>query len=93
MQPAAGTQSLALILIAYNALVFFIYGIDKWKARHGRWRVRESTLLGLAALGGAAGAACAIFLLRHKSRKAPFAVGVPVMLAAQAALTAWLLSR
>lgn len=73
----------------YNGLVFLVYALDKWKARRGRWRTPEATLLWLAAVGGGLGATLAIFLIRHKSRKPLFAFGVPLMLAAQAALYFW----
>ena len=43
-------------LLAINVLTFAVYGVDKWKARRGRWRVPEATLMGLAALGGSVGA-------------------------------------
>ena len=42
---------LALFLIL-NAITCILYGIDKWKAIHGAWRIREVTLLTWTALGG-----------------------------------------
>lgn len=39
-----------------NVITFFLYGIDKWKAKKDRWRIPESTLLLLAVLGGSIGA-------------------------------------
>lgn len=39
------------VMAAWNIAVFALYGIDKWKAKHQRWRVSESALL-----------LCAIFL-------------------------------
>lgn len=78
-------------MLAYNAIVFLVYAIDKFKARRGRWRISEATLLRLALFGGGAGAAIGIFGLRHKVRKPRFAVGVPVMLALQVGLLAWAL--
>lgn len=53
-------------------------------------RVRESTLLWLCAVGGAAGGLLSMRLFHHKTRKKPFAIGVPLMLAAQAGLLAFL---
>ena len=32
-------------LIFINLFAFCIYGIDKWKAKKGAWRVPEKTLL------------------------------------------------
>ena len=40
----------------FNVITFFLYGIDKWKAKKDRWRIPESTLLLLAVLGGSIGA-------------------------------------
>ncbi len=80
-------------LALYNGAVFVIYGIDKWRARRGSWRVSEATLLWLALLGGGAGGLAGIYLLRHKTRKPRFALGVPLILATQTSLLLWLLSR
>lgn len=49
---------LLIYLLSLNILTFIIYGIDKWKARKGRWRIPESSLLLLAACGGSIGAWC-----------------------------------
>ena len=43
-------------LIFINLFAFCTYGIDKWKAKKGAWRVPEKTLLILALIGGSAGA-------------------------------------
>lgn len=72
-------------LLAINVLAFAVYGVDKWKARQGRWRVPEATLLGLAALGGSAGAWVAMQLFRHKTKKNKFRYGVPIMFVLQLA--------
>lgn len=39
-------ESYVLIyLLAANAVAFLVFGIDKWKAVKGRWRIPEKTLL------------------------------------------------
>ncbi len=78
-------------LIAVNLLAFALYGIDKWKARHNRWRIPESTLLLFAACGGSVGALLGMYLFRHKTRKPRFRYGVPAMLLIQ--LSVYLLFR
>lgn len=68
-------MTLALALATYlvlNLFVFLIYRWDKQAAIKGSWRVRESTLLWLAFLGGSMGAVLAQRLLRHKTHKEPF---------------------
>ena len=45
-----------IYLAVINVVTFFMYGIDKWKAKKSKWRIREAALLGLAVLGGSIGA-------------------------------------
>lgn len=80
------TRLLLYYLLAVNLLTFATYGIDKYKARHARWRVREASLLLLAALGGSIGALLGMHLFRHKTQHKKFRYGVPLILLAQAAV-------
>ena len=70
-------------LLAINLLTFVTYGIDKYKARHNYWRVREASLLLLAALGGSIGALLAMRVFRHKTQHKKFRYGVPAILLVQ----------
>ncbi len=70
--------ALAAIAIVHNLVVFGIYWHDKQAARNGGWRVKESTLLLLAFAGGGPGALAAQRLLRHKTRKPPFNLALPL---------------
>lgn len=81
-------QALTVYILAVSLLTWILFGLDKWKAIHGKWRIRESTLLGLSLIGGAAGGLAGMYLFRHKIRKMRFRIGVPLMLLVQAAL--WL---
>ena len=72
-------------LLAVNVLTFIVYGVDKWKARRGRWRVPEATLMGLAALGSSVGAWLAMQLFRHKTQEKKFRYGVPALFMLQVA--------
>ena len=72
-------------ILVVNVLTFIVYGVDKGKARRGRWRVPEATLLGLAALGGSVGAWLAMQLFRHKTQKKKFRYGVPAIFVLQLA--------
>ncbi len=72
-------------LLAVNVLTFIVFGVDKWKAQRGRWRVPEATLMGLAALGGSVGAWLAMQLFHHKTQKKKFHYGVPALFVLQVA--------
>lgn len=58
--------------MALSLASFIVYAGDKRAARLGQWRVKESTLHGLALAGGWPGALLAQSVLRHKSSKAVF---------------------
>ena len=59
-------------LLFFNVLCFLLFAFDKRKAQRDQRRIAEKTLH-LATLPGAApGAWAAIWLLRHKNRKAAF---------------------
>ena len=70
-------------LLIINAAGFLLMLVDKWKAKKNRWRVRESTLLSIAALGGSIGSLAGMYLFRHKTQHLKFTLGVPLILAAQ----------
>nr|WP_294494484.1 DUF1294 domain-containing protein [uncultured Mediterraneibacter sp.] len=75
-------------LIGINFITFVIFGLDKGRARAGKWRVPERTLLLLSLAGGSAGALTAMLLFRHKTRKARFVISVPVMFVAHCVIAA-----
>lgn len=80
-------------LIVINVAAWLTYGLDKWKAKAGKWRIPERTLLLLAFAGGSAGALAGMMLFRHKTRKAKFVAGVPVMFVAHCVILAVLALR
>ena len=73
-------------LIVVNVVTFVVYGIDKWKAMKGRWRISELTLLLLAVIGGSIGALLGMRVWHHKTKHLKFKYGVPLILLAQLAL-------
>ena len=79
-----GLLKLLLIwLIFINIITYIIYAIDKYKSMHHKWRIRESTLILLAVIGGSVGALLAMYTVRHKTKHNQFRIGVPVILAVQ----------
>lgn len=86
-------QAIIVYLVAINLITFLIYGADKWKAVHHRWRVPEATLILLAASGGSAGAYLGMRTFHHKTRKNKFRIGIPVILFLQIALAALLIQH
>lgn len=86
-------KHLILIYLAIITIVtFLVYGIDKWKAQHNRWRIPESVLLGLAAVGGSVGAWLGMRVWHHKTQHKKFKYGVPAIFVVQVALAVWWLS-
>lgn len=76
-----------------NVVTFALYGIDKWKAIHNKWRIREAALLVTAFVGGSLGAYIAMQMFRHKTRKWYFKYTVPAMLVVQVVLLVILMMK
>ena len=79
-------NALLYYLIVINILTFAVYGIDKWKAKQGSWRISEASLLMLAVIGGTIGALLGMQVWRHKTMHLKFKYGLPLILLAQIAL-------
>lgn len=73
-------------VIVINVITLMMYGIDKWKAKHSKWRIPEATLLIMAAVGGSIGAWTGIKLFHHKTLHKKFKYGVPAILILQLAI-------
>lgn len=74
---------LLIYLAVVNILTIIVFGVDKMNAKSNRQRVRIVTLLGLAFIGGSVGALIGMYGFRHKTKKAYFTVGVPLILLMQ----------
>lgn len=68
-----------IYVMLINFIAFVVYGIDKWKAVHHKYRVSEKTLIGLAVIGGSIGAFFGMQVFRHKTKHLKFVVGVPAI--------------
>ncbi len=85
------TLVLLYYLAAITVITFLAFGIDKWKARHQHWRIPESVLLGMAAIGGSIGAMLGMKVWRHKTQHKKFTIGVPAILIVQLGIVGMLL--
>lgn len=76
-----------ILLVAYliliNLISYSLFGHDKTCARKDRWRIPEATLLFIALAGGSVGAYLGMKRFHHKTKKAVFSVGIPVIFAVQ----------
>ena len=77
-------------LIAINIITFLIYGIDKLKAKKGKWRIPESTLLLLAIICGSIGAWFGIKVWHHKTLHKKFKYGIPLIVITHIAITVYI---
>ena len=81
-----------LIIIGVMSLAAFAaFGLDKYKAKAGKWRIPERTLFLLALLGGGIGAFLGMKVFDHKTMHKQFVIGIPVIMVIQAVLLGWYL--
>ena len=80
---------IGIYYICVNIIAFILYGLDKKYAREGRWRIPEKTLLGIALIGGAAGAWIGMQTFRHKTKHMSFRTLVPLF----AVVHVWIIIR
>ena len=73
-------------LLAVNLLGAGAVILDKYFARHNKWRIRERTLFLWCIAGGCPLSYAAMKLFHHKTRKKRFMIGVPLIFFAQLAL-------
>ncbi len=72
-------RAIIIYLIGINIMTFLVFGIDKWKARSGKWRIPEATLIGMSIAGGSIGALLGMSFFRHKTQKRKFNLGIPAL--------------
>ena len=77
-------------LLAVNVVAFILFGVDKYNARKGNRRIREVTLLAMAALGGSIGAWVGMRIWHHKTKHRKFRYGIPFIILLQIALIIFL---
>ena len=88
-----GINNIIIYFALINVLGFFAMGIDKWKAKKGRWRIPENTLFMFTILGGGIGTISGMYLFRHKTKKKYFTLGMPSILILEIILIVYLYFR
>ena len=73
-----------LAVISLLAVILTLH--DKNAARRNAWRIKERTLLAVSILGGSAAMFLTMLAVRHKTRRAKFMVGIPLIILIQAAI-------
>ena len=86
-------KMLFIYFLAINVATFFTYGLDKWKAKKSKWRIREAALLSLAVLAGSIGAWLGMKVWHHKTMHKKFKYGIPAIIIVQLAILGFLLMR
>ena len=77
----------ALIYFAAVSIISAVVcAADKRRAVKGKWRVKESTLFLLCALGGSAAMYITMRLIRHKTLHKRFMIGIPLIVVVQVVL-------
>ena len=71
-------------LLVWNTAAFLMMGIDKRRAKKGKYRIPEKTLFLSAILGGTPGAMAGMNFFRHKTKHKAFVIGMPAIFIFQA---------
>lgn len=81
---------LLVVVILMSVFTFVLFGIDKWRASHHRWRISEAALLAASLCFGGSGGLLGMLVFHHKTQKWIFRILVPLFTAAQVAALIWL---
>ena len=85
------SQAILAVFLLMNVFSFVLYGVDKQKAKKGRFRIKERSLLLSSFLAGALGSLSAMLLFHHKTNKRKFLFFVPLCALLQTVFILWLL--
>lgn len=80
---------LYLISISVVAVVITIY--DKYAAIRDKWRISERALFVVSVLGGGVAMLTTMLLIRHKTRKYSFMIGIPAIIVLQIAVAIFIM--
>ena len=82
-----------IILLFWNFVTFLLMAIDKNKAKNGKWRIRERTLLTCSFFMGSVGIFLGMIVVHHKTKHKKFEILVPISLVENAIIFIWILDK
>ena len=85
--------NITVYLLVINLIGLLMMYVDKRKAKYGRWRIPEKTLLIIAILGGSIGTITGMYWFRHKTKKLKFTLGFPTILITEIILIIYFLIK
>lgn len=85
MEEIFNIKNILIYILIINVIGFLAMWLDKRKAEKGAWRIPENTLLWITILGGGIGTIAGMYTFRHKTQKAKFVYGFPLILALEVA--------
>lgn len=77
---------LVFLNIIGSLISLFLYTLDKIKAKHNMWRIKERALIISTFLFGAIGSFIGIFIIRHKTKHWYFVLSCILSLIIQAVI-------
>ena len=75
---------LQIVSAVWNIIVFSVFGVDKYKAVHNRWRISEATLILMCFAMGGVGGFLGMYVWHHKTLKWKFRILVPLAIVCNA---------
>ena len=84
-------QLLCLYVVLVNLWAFLLMGLDKRRAKKGRWRISEKMLFLPVVLGGGPGGILGMRVFHHKTKHWYFRIGFPIISLVELGLFLWLM--
>lgn len=67
-----------IAVLVWNFILFVMYGIDKYKAQHKKWRISEFMLIAPSYIFASFGAMLGMIVFNHKTSKPKFRIFIPL---------------
>lgn len=67
-----------IALLIWNLILFLMYGIDKYKAKHRKYRISEFALIAPSFVFASLGAMLGMIIFNHKTSKTKFRIFIPL---------------